>query len=118
MATTYGQFDRRSAERIGAATRYIEGMYRNDATMPGQRHVEPKNFIFGKLDQAVAFGALSSPNNVVSEWLGPAWGVDDADTGEDYAADYSWGDFDSGTYVALTRHKGKWYVSCLPESGS
>lgn len=113
MATTHGQFDRRSAERIGAATRYVEGMYRNDAAIPGQRHVEVARQEFGKLDQAVIKGLLSSPNNVVSIWLGPGHGVNDVDLGWDIKADYSLGDFDVGEYVLVTRHRGKWYVSCL-----
>lgn len=119
MAIESGEFDRKSAERIASATRYVETLRRNDPTGAEIRPPE-QSFYFGKPDQDIAAGPLTgesvgtgSGQNVISVWRGPAWGAEDEDVGLDIAADYALQDFSAGDYVVVTRYKGKWYVSCL-----
>lgn len=103
--------DKQSYDKMARVVRLRGGL---EGGLPSQnvRESLPRQE-FGKLDQAVTAGILTSPNNVVSIWKGPGHGVDDADINLDIKADYSFGDFDAGEYVLVTRHRSKWYVSCL-----
>lgn len=112
MAEKMGGFNQQSAIRIGRATRYVESLRRNSSN-PSTTVDLTEDFFLGKPDQDLEAGVLSSPDNKISIWKGPAWGVEDRDLNIDIEADYALQDFKKNEYVTMTLYKGKWYVGCL-----
>lgn len=119
MPLMSGQFDESSAERIADVVQYVEKLRRNEP-LGKPRINRQNNFYLGKPDQDMPSGPLGegapgtgTGDNLFSIWLGPAWGVEDKDTGDDIEIDYALQDLQEGEYATATRYKGKWYAGCL-----
>lgn len=105
--------DKRDWPDLADLLRWWRAMRDGGSADDGPRRQLGVTVYAGKPNTAFSKGALAAPNNVVSIWIGPAWGAESADTGRDVEADYAGKDFAAGDWVSVTRIGGKWYVAPL-----
>lgn len=103
--------DKQSYDKMARVVRLRQGL--EGGIRPQKIIPRETTFYLGKPDTAFTAGPLTAPNNVVSVWKGPAWGAEDAATGQKIECDYTTSNFATSDYIAVTRYRGKWYVHCF-----